>query len=188
MNMIAALEGLLFLSGDKGLTCNEIAEILEINIEEVEKLAHELSNEYQEKPRRGIQLEKYGNTYKLVTKSQYNVFYEKLVQLEESKPLTTAALEVLAIIAYNQPITRNQVDEIRGVSSSHMIRKLLAKELIYEAGRSELPGRPIIYKTTDKFLDTFGIKSLDELPPLKLIDDEEIDENDLFKSKYVENE
>lgn len=188
MNLIAALEGLLFLCGDNGLTCDEIATILEISKEEVDNLATLLAKEYQESTNRGIQLEKYGDIYKLVTKSKYNIFYEKLVQLEESKPLSTAALEVLAIIAYNQPITRNQIDEIRGVSSSHMIRKLLSKDLICEAGRSDLPGRPIIYKTTNKFLDTFGIKSLDELPLLEPIKENEVEETDLFKSKYVENE
>ena len=103
MNLLAALEGLLFLCGDDGLQSEEIATILEINKEEVEKLTNQLSENYQV-INRGIQLKKYGDVYKLVTKSKYNVFYDKLVKIEESKPLTTAALEVLAIVAYNQPV------------------------------------------------------------------------------------
>ncbi|MDD2180975.1 MAG: SMC-Scp complex subunit ScpB [Bacilli bacterium] len=186
MNLLAALEGLLFLCGDDGLQRDEIATILEISPEEVEGLTNVLLENYKGDSR-GLQLEKYGNVYKLVTKSLYNEFYEKLVELDENKPLTNAALEVLAIIAYNQPVTRTMVDELRGVSSSHMVRKLQARELICEIGRSDLPGRPFLYKTTDKFLDILGIKSLDELPKVNPVEESEIVESELFQSKYIEN-
>ena len=105
----------------------------------------------------------------------------------DSDLLSPAALETLAIIAYNQPLVRGQVDEIRGVDSSYNIRKLVLKGLIEEKGRSELPGRPILYGTTDKFLDHFGLASIDELPVIE----ETIEENDdvdLFDSKYKETQ
>ena len=104
----------------------------------------------------------------------------------DSDLLSTSALETLAIIAYNQPMVRSQIDEVRGVDSSYNVRRLVLKGLIEEKGRSELPGRPILYGTTDKFLSHFGISSLAELP--KIESDEEIDEDvDLFESKYQEN-
>ena len=100
-----------------------------------------------------------------------------------------AALEALAIIAYNQPITRNQVDEIRGVSSSHIIRKLLIKDLIQDCGKSDLPGKPILYSTTPHFLDYFGLSSISELPIIETNNEQNISkQEDLFESRYKENE
>ena len=100
--------------------------------------------------------------------------------------MSQAALETLAIVAYNEPVTRIQVDEFRGVSSSHIIRKLLAKNLIQEIGRSDLPGRPILYGITSEFLDYFGLATKEELPKLEEMDVQGTDEEDLFSSKYQE--
>ena len=113
--------------------------------------------------------------------------------IKRNKPnLSQAALETLAIIAYNEPLTRIQIDNIRGVNSSQIVRKLVAKGFVKEVGRSELPGRPILYETTNEFLDYFGLSSIDELPDVsKFIEQntEEVDENsDLYTSKYVESE
>ncbi len=187
MHLLEALEGLLFLCGDEGIQENEIETILKINKKEVEQLINQLIENYQ-LVGRGLRLEKYGEIYKLVTKKEYNDYYKKLVELNEKKPLTTAALEVLAIIAYNEPITRVMVDDIRGISSAHMIRKLQARELICEIGRSDLPGRPYLYKTTNKFLDAFGIKDLNQLPNIinNIVGQKE--EMDLYKVKYIDNE
>ena len=115
---------------------------------------------------------------------EYKEYYQKMVDIE-SDMLSTSALETLAIIAYNQPIVRNQVDEIRGVDSSYNIRKLVLKGLIEEKGKSELPGRPILYGTTNKFLDHFGLESINDLPKIEEV--EEKDEVDLFESKYQES-
>ena len=109
---------------------------------------------------------------------------EVKVILEDNENLSESALETLAIIAYNQPVTRVQVDEIRGVSSSHMIRKLVYKNLICEVGRSETAGRPILYGTTPMFLDYFGLKSISDLPDIKVEVDDSI--KDLYNSKYNE--
>lgn len=106
--------------------------------------------------------------------------------LEDSDTLSESALEVLAIIAYNQPVTRAMIDEIRGISSSHMLRKLVYKDLIEEVGRSESAGRPILYGTTDLFLDYFGLKTLSELPTIEKKEDDSVHE--LYHSKYVEEE
>ena len=130
--------------------------------------------------------EKYGDYYKLVTKKEYKEYIERLVEIDNSNSLTEATLETLAIIAYNEPVTRIKVDEIRGVSSSHMIRKLVNCGLVKELGRSDLPGRPNLYGTTPLFLDHFGLKCIEELPKLTEIDSVESDEVDLFKSKYSE--
>lgn len=182
--MIAPLEGILFLCGDEGISKDDLKEILDIKEVELSQLIENLSYEY-ENNNRGIKLEVFGDLCKLVTKKEYSSVYSKLVEIDTNRPLSQSALEVLAIIAYNQPITRSRIDEIRGISSSHMLRKLVVKDLIYEASRSEQPGRPILYKTTSKFLDSLGLKSLSDLP---VIDENSLVENetDLFSSKYTE--
>ena len=131
-----------------------------------------------------------GNRLKLTTKFEHRQYYQKLLENPDTNILSQAALETLAIIAYNEPITRMQVDKIRGVGSSQMIRKLVAKGLIKESGRSNLPGRPILYETTNDFLDYFGLNSIEDLPDMeKYIEQSEQDieeEKDLYTSKYQE--
>ena len=122
--MKAALEGLLFISGDNGLTLKQISEILEISIEESKLILKDLYIDYNSE-KRGINLEFLGEHFKLTTKKEHKKYYEKLVIDEQSTKLSQSALEVLSIIAYNQPISRIQVDKIRGVNSSYVIRKLV---------------------------------------------------------------
>lgn len=183
MNLSAVLEGILFLVGEEGIGIEELENILEIDNEELKKLVSELTTIYNE-PNRGITLKVLGNKLKLTTKEEHKSYYEKLVE-ETDTELSTAALETLAIIAYNEPVTRITVDEIRGINSSHIIRKLVSRDLIEEKGRSDLPGRPILYGVTNKFLDYFGLSSTSELPKIEEIevDDTEVD---LFNSKYKE--
>ena len=119
-----------------------------------------------------------------MTKEEHSKYYKKLVDEDISDSLSNSALEILAIVAYNQPITRVTIDEIRGVSCAHIVRKLVMKNLIKEVGRSELPGRPLLYGVTDQFLDYFGLKSLDDLPEIKV--ETESGEKELFDSKYKE--
>lgn len=181
---LAALEGLLFVTGDDGLTIDQIKEIMNIDSSEAFELIDELKKEY-EKENRGIRIHFLGNTFKLTTKKEHHQYYEKLLINEENNKLSNSALETLAIIAYNEPITRIQVDEIRGVQTSQLVRKLVAKGLIKECGRSEAAGRPILYKTTSEFLDYFGLASIDELPKIE-INEQEDGEVDLYNSKYHE--
>ena len=122
--MKAVLEGLLFITGDEGLNIEEIKEVLELEKEQVYQLLTELKQDY-EQAERGITIKKYGEKYKLTTKKEHKNYYEKLSELSNIKTLSQSALETLAIIAYNQPITRLQIDELRGIQSSQMIRNLM---------------------------------------------------------------
>ena len=183
MNLKAVLEGLLFVAGDDGISLDKLAEIMEINKDDVSKLLEELGDDCKNESR-GVQIKKFGNLYKFVTKEEHSKYYKKLVDEDISDSLSNSALEILAIVAYNQPITRVTIDEIRGVSCAHIVRKLVMKNLIKEVGRSELPGRPLLYGVTDQFLDYFGLKSLDDLPEIKV--ETESGEKELFDSKYKE--
>ena len=189
MNLKAVIEGLLFVVGDDGLDLDEISKILEISKDETKELIKELQNDYQSSDR-GIRIDFLGDKLKLTTKKEHNIYYQKLLTTEDNNTLSQAALETLAIIAYNQPITRVKVDELRGISNNHIIRKLVAKGLIKEGGRSNMPGRPILYETTSEFLDYFGLSSIDELPDMRdFLEEEEKeteDEVDLYQSKYKE--
>ena len=191
MNLKAVLEGLLFVVGEDGLDIEEISNILEIKKDEVKELIKELQNDYQ-KSERGIRIDFLGNKIKLTTKEEHNSYYQKLLTKENSNNLSQASLETLAIIAYNQPITRIGVDNLRGISNKQIIRKLVAKGFIKESGRSNLPGRPILYETTGEFLDYFGLASLDDLPNMRDFletDNSSLDDEvDLYKSKYKEKE
>ena len=187
MNKIAVLEGLLFIVGDDGLTIKQMMDILELNEEEVRKLLKELQKEY-ESDKRGLRISFLADSFKLTTKKEHIDYYRKIFTTgNTSSTLSQAALETLAIIAYNQPITRVQIDEIRGISSSFLVKKLLAKDLIKVCGKSNLPGKPNLYKTTPDFLDYFGLSSLDELPDIRVENDDIKDgEVELYKSKYTE--
>lgn len=187
MNLESILEGIIFVSGDEGISLKQISEVLDKPEDEVLKFIDSLKNEY-EKDIHGLSLELLGGNYKFVTKKKCHEYLEKLVEVEENGVLSQSALETLAIIAYNEPITRIQIDEIRGVNSSYVLRKLLLKDLIKEVGRSDLPGKPILYATTSKFLDYFGLSSIEELPKINISDEVEVDETNLFESKYKEED
>lgn len=182
--MKSVLEGLLFLVGEDGLSIENIKTILEISEEEAVKLLNELKEDYEDESR-GITIKKLGGLYKLTTKKEHKKYYAKLVELDNVKNLSQSALETLAIIAYNEPITRAEVDELRGVGSTQMIRNLISKDLIKEVGRSDKLGRPFLYGITSSFLDYFGLDSKDSLPKIEEIKVQE-DEVDLYDSKYEE--
>lgn len=185
MNNIAILEGLLFVVGEDGLTLEQIKDVLEIDEEESKQLLKDLRARYEEDDR-GLRIDFLGNRFKLTTKFEHKEYYQKLIENPNTNTLSQAALEVLAIIAYNEPITRIKVDEIRGVSSAQLVRKLVAKGFIKEVGRSDLPGKPIIYETTSEFLDYFGLSSIKDLPKIECKENVNNDNADLYKSKYQE--
>lgn len=185
--MKGLIEGLLFVSGEDGLTIDELSNITEKSKEDIKELIKELYKDYDDDSR-GIRIEYLGNHFKLTTKKEHKEYYKKMLENEENTSLSNSALETLAIIAYNAPITRNAIDEIRGVNSSYAVRKLLIMNLIEEVGRSELPGRPKLYNVTSNFLDYFGLGSIEELPELKFKNnDYDDDEKSLFESRYQEN-
>ena len=188
----AVLEGLLFVVGEEGLTFDQIEDVLEIDEEESKRLLYELKHDYEDE-NRGLRIDFLGNRFKLTTKYEHREYYQKLLENPETNTLSQAALETLAIIAYNEPITRVEIDKLRGVSTTQMVRKLVAKGFIKEVGRSELPGRPILYETTSEFLDYFGLSTKDDLPDMsefiKECEDSNLedDDKDLYTSKYQEN-
>ena len=184
--MKGIIEGLLYVQGDLGLTVEQVSDILEIDNEEAKKLILELKQDYIDEDR-GLRINYLGNSFKLTTKEEHKEYFKKLLENPKNNTLSNQALETLAIIAYNEPITRLEVDEIRGVDSVYVIRRLLAKGLIKECGRKDIPGRPIMYKTTDEFLDYFGLSSKEDLPKIEVIEEENNEDKDLFKSTYKDN-
>lgn len=187
MNKLGIIEGILFVVGDEGITLNSLCDIMSIDIEEAKELLLKLKASYENEDR-GLRISYLGDAFKLTTKEEHKEYYQKLIENPDTNSLSPSTLEVLAIIAYNQPITRVEIDEMRGVSSSHIIRKLVAKGLIKEAGKSKMPGRPNLYRTTHEFLDAFGLASLNELPELLEEEKEEDQETELFTSIYKEEE
>lgn len=186
----AVLEGLLFVVGEDGLTFEQIEDVLDITEDEAKELLMELKKDYEE-DNRGLRIDFLGNRFKLTTKFEHREYYQKLIENPETNFLSQSALETLAIIAYNEPITRVEIDKLRGVGSVQMVRKLVAKGFIKEVGRSDLPGRPILYETTSEFLDYFGLATIEDLPDMRdfLEENESVEEDnesDLYTSKYME--
>lgn len=174
----AVIEGLLLIAGEEGLYPEQISKVLEVEKNMVISLVDELKNEY-EQANRGFQIVKYAKVYRLTTKQEHAIYYQKLLEAPTHASLSQAALETLAIVAYKQPITRAEIEEIRGVKTDRALQTLVSHLLIKETGRADGPGRPILYGTTKEFLDTFGLQTLDELPSL-MEDGEEGNEADLF--------
>ena len=186
MNLKGAIEGLLFVVGDDGLTIDTITDILEIDEKTAKELLTELRKDY-ESDSRGIRISFLGNAFKLTTKKEHKELYNKLVTTTSSHILSNAALEVLAIVAYNEPITRIKIEEIRGVNSDQIVRKLVARNFLKEAGKSDSIGRPTLYKTTNEFLDYFGLATKEDLPEIDMSKYEGVDEEkDLYATKYTE--
>ncbi len=175
----AILEGLLFLVGDDGLTVEQASKSMDISTAKVEQLFDILQKDYVDDAR-GFEIERYGSRYRFLSKAFVHEAAKKLFSIDKISKLSNAALETLAIIAYKQPITRVEIEEIRGVGADVMIRKLEARGLIKEEGRSDAPGRPFLYSVTDEFMDAFKLLSLDELPDLPEFNKDNND--DLFHS------
>ncbi|MDP2813848.1 MAG: SMC-Scp complex subunit ScpB [Erysipelotrichaceae bacterium] len=162
------IEGLLFIVGEQGLSIEQMAQTLLCSEEEVIKAVDQLAVFYKGY-NRGIQCVNYGGQVKLLTAPFIHPYAQQMLSIQKTRQLSQSALETLAIIAYKQPITRVEIEEIRGVGCDIMLRKLQALDLIREFGRSEAPGRPILYEVTQEFMDVFQLMSLDELPKLEQI-------------------
>lgn len=162
--IISALEAVLYASGDP-IGIDRLSQVFEVKPEQVEKAAEKLKERLSES-NSGIELLRLDNTYQFATKSEYAEYIKKAFDLKRRVPLSGAAFEVLSVIAYNQPVTRAFVEQVRGVDCSGVITTLLEKDLIEERGRLELPGRPLLYGTTKNFLRCFGLSDLTDLPPL----------------------
>lgn len=169
------IESLLFVAGES-LKLTEIANILECSIDFTRELTNELRAKYEEE-QRGIKIIVTNEEYQFVTKSCNSEYVQKLLKTNIRQSLSQASIETLAIIAYKQPITRVEIEEIRGVKSDRAIYTLSDKKLIKETGRKNVPGRPIIYATTDEFLKHFDFQSLNEMPSVEDINKEKVQQN-----------
>lgn len=186
-SLMSKIEALLFVVGDEGMTAKQLSLLLEVDMMEIEAALSELETHYSQAEERGITLKTLAGTYQLTTKSELADTIKKLVENPNSQVLSTASIEVLAIIAYKQPITRTEIEDLRGVKSERPIQTLTSRALVQEVGRAEGTGRAILYGTTKEFLNYFGLKDLSELPPLpegNAVDDNE--EADLFMTKFQE--
>ncbi|GAD46559.1 predicted transcriptional regulator containing the HTH domain [Streptococcus anginosus T5] len=186
MSKLAEIEALLFVAGEDGLRVRQLVELLSMPPTGVTQSLEKLAEKYQKDEDSSLALLETSNTYKIVTKQDFAELLREYSKAPINQSLSRAALETLSIIAYKQPITRMEVDEIRGVNSSGAISKLQIFDLIRENGKKEVLGRPNLYVTTDYFLDYMGINSLEELP---IVEETELiaEESQLFTER-IEDE
>jgi segregation and condensation protein B len=189
INWNSILESLLFAAGDEGLSLKQLTEVLDVDEFKASEIIEDLKKEYAQDDKRGIMIIQLAGTYQLATKKENASYLKKLVDSPNTTTLSQAALETLAIIAYKQPITRAEIEEIRGVKTERPLHTLMAKALIKEVGRAEGTGRAYLYGTTKEFLDYFGLKNIEELPQLPDKPEDEFiqEEADLFFEKFLEN-
>ncbi|WP_226673030.1 SMC-Scp complex subunit ScpB [Rossellomorea aquimaris] len=188
INWKGILESLLFAAGDEGLSLKQVCSVLEIEEQRAMGILEDLKQDYENEANRGIYIIEIAGTFQLVTKKSNADYLKKLVESPHVSFLSQAALETLAIIAYKQPITRMEIEQIRGVKTERPIQTLASKGLVKEVGRAEGTGRAYLFGTTKEFLDYFGLKSIEELPPLpeNIQDEFAQDEADLFFEKFQE--
>lgn len=183
---VPAFEALLYASGEP-LSIERIAQVFDIEVETVNDVMNVLKDK-MEKNGSGLELVRMENTYQLATKTIYADYIKKAFDLRRRTPLSPAALEVLAVVAYNQPVTKSFIEQVRGVDCSGVVTTLVEKGLIEERGRLELPGKPLLYGTTKNFLRCFSLNDLSELPPLPKNDAEERDIGEQLKIENTEEE
>lgn len=160
----AAIEAILFANGEP-MPADRLAELLGLDSETVHRIAGDLMSEINSRMG-GICMVRLDEQYQFCTRKEYSDVIRRALDIRRNTPLSQAAMEVLAIVAYNQPVTKAFVEQVRGVDCSAVIQGLVQKNLVEECGRLELPGKPLLYGTTPVFLRSFGISKLDELPPL----------------------
>lgn len=190
MNNTSIIESILYTVGADGADINTFKKVLNLSAEEITKLIDELQTKYEKDESCGLLIKKYGNSFYLLSKEQNNEFIAKAMNYVAKNPLTPAMMETLAIIAYNNPCTSTKIEKIRGIDSKNAINKLLSLNLIKEDGRDTTPGCPYLYKTTQEFLNLFGIKSLSSLPKLKDSNEDLVEEADIdfFNSNRIDEE
>ena len=160
----AAMEAILFASGEP-VAISRLSEVLDLDDETTVRIADDLMNDYNTRSG-GLHMVRLEDRYQMCTSKEYAEYVRKAMDIRRNTPLSQAAMEVLAIVAYNQPVTRAFIEQVRGVDCGAVVQGLVQKNLIEEKGRLELPGRPLLYGTTPDFLRCFGVSSLEELPPL----------------------
>ncbi|AMV62073.1 Segregation and condensation protein B [Pediococcus damnosus] len=184
---IEKIEALLFVSGEDGLSLSDLSEMTGFMRPAVSTMLEKLAKKYKEDSDSALTLLHFGNNFRLATKPETSDVIKNYFDAPQLTKLSPASLEVLAIVAYKQPITRLEIDDIRGVQSGTILQKLTIRNLIKEAGRLDEPGRPILYATTDYFLDYFGLNAIDQLPALPNIQpDNSSDTKDLYLKQFNE--
>lgn len=191
MTKLAELEALLYIAGDDGISKESLENLLKLSQTEVDTLLQQLTQKLSADSSSGLTLLQINNNCKLATKPEVSSTVEKYFQKDISKTLSQSALEILSIVAYRQPITRVEIDDIRGVNSSGAIQTLIWRGLIKASGKKDAPGHPNLYITTDYFLQYFGYQSLADLPVIEDFEDDlavEDEEVDLFDRNQKEEE
>ena len=183
-NLVSTLEAMLFAAGDP-VEPAKLAEVLDIDIETIEKMLDYLGAQYDERGS-GLMLIRVDNKYQICTREKYSEEVRKLMEIKKNAPLSNAAFEVLAVMAYNKTVTRSFIEQVRGVDCSGPISSLVQKGLIEEKGRLDLPGRPLVYGTTDRFLRCFSLNSLDDLPDLPEEEKQDDEQTSLFEKENDE--
>lgn len=166
-NIKYAIEGILFAAGEP-VKAVKLAVVLDVPVDDIHAAVKELKEEY-DRDRRGFNIIEILEGYQICSRPEYYTYIQEILGEQRNQPLSNAAMEALAIIAYKQPITRGQIERIRGVNSDGCVNRLYERGLIEEAGRLDAPGKPILYVTTQTFLRCFGLKSPDELPPINFV-------------------
>jgi segregation and condensation protein B len=188
-NLKYAIEGILFAAGEP-VKASKLAVVLETDIEKIYEAVDELKVEYNSQ-HRGFNIIDIMDGYQICSRPEYYQYIQEILGEQRNQPLSNAAMEALAIIAYKQPITRGQIEHIRGVNSDGCVNRLYERGLIDEAGRLDAPGRPILYVTTPTFLRCFGLKSPKDLPPINFkqlhIDDIDDESNEQSEEQVTEN-
>ena len=183
---IAQLEALLYVAGDSGIESTNLCELLQVDRPALRELTKSLQEKLQQNSDSGLQIQQLNDSYKLTTRPEVSKAIENFFQKDLTKNLSQSALEILSIIAYKQPITRIEIDEIRGVNSSGALQTLIWRGLVKINGKKEAPGHPNLYVTTDYFLQYFGYQSLADLPLIEDFEDDSVNaegEIDLFAAK-----
>lgn len=184
-NIKYAIEGILFAAGEP-VKAAKLAVVLDVSVDEVNEAVKELKAEY-DRDKRGFNIIEILEGYQICSRPEYYTYIQEILGEQRNQPLSNAAMEALAIIAYKQPITRGQIERIRGVNSDGCVNRLYERGLIEEAGRLDAPGKPILYVTTQTFLRCFGLKSPDELPPINFVQ-MKIDDPPQGEQLKIENE
>ncbi|AKX34460.1 chromosome condensation and segregation factor B [Spiroplasma litorale] len=175
---ISLVEGLLFINGDEGISLEELAEFLESTQKESEKIVNFIVDKYKEDKECGLEIQRFArDRFRMTTKRENSEYYVRLSNLKTESKLSSASIEVLSIIAYKGPVTKSDVENIRGVGCDHIFYKLRLRNLITEAGKSNDVGKPMMYKVTTEFLKYFNLNSLEDLPKLK---ENEISDKEIF--------
>ncbi|WP_439426144.1 SMC-Scp complex subunit ScpB [Oenococcus alcoholitolerans] len=189
LDKTAVIFSLIFVSGDQGIDIDSLSAASSFDRSAVYSLIDSIAKKLKDEPKIPLELKNNGGIYRFTTKIEFADVLEKYYQQSVSSKLSKASLETLTVVAYKQPVTRIEIDKIRGVNSSGAISRLLANDLIEEAGRKNVIGRPVLYKTTDFFLNYFDLKDLNDLPDLPdiKIDEEDLSGSDIFKNNFEGN-